>query len=100
MPNEEDVLATFNVLIVAKFKDIREEDQKEILLRLEEHNLEKIPTVESCWELKCDAEDETDAKDQAMQAFTNVCRTYPFELALVVQAGTGMIQRRRKKFEA
>jgi len=90
---------TFNVLIAAELRDISEEAKKEILERLEEHGLEKIPTVESTWEMKCEAEDETDAKDKAIQTFVNVARTHPFELALVVQCGTSQILRRRKKFE-
>jgi hypothetical protein len=90
----------FNVLLIAEFHDIQEADQKEIFLRMEEHGLEKIPTVSSAWEMKCDAEDETDAKDLAVQALVNICRTYPFELKLVAHAGQSQILRRRKKFEA
>ena len=75
---------TYNVLIIAEFHDIREEDEKEILERLEEHSVEKIPTVNSTWEMKCEAEDESAAKDQAIQTFINIARTYPFELKLVV----------------
>jgi len=90
----------FNVLLIAEFHDIKEADEKEILLRMEEHGLEKIPTVNSAWEMQCAAEDETDAKDQAVQALVNICRTYPFELKLVAHAGQSQILRRRKKFEA
>ncbi len=89
----------FNVLLIAEFHDIQEADQKEIFLRMEEHGLEKIPTVTSAWEMKCEAEDETDAKDQAVQALVNICRTYPFELKLLAHAGQSQIVRRRKKFE-
>ena len=52
-------------------------------MRLEEHGLEKIPTLTSTWEMKCDAEDESGAKDQAVEVFVNVCRTYPFELRMI-----------------
>lgn len=90
----------YNVLIVAEFNDIREEDRKDVLLRLEEHGFEQIPTVANAWEMKCEAEDETDAKDKAIQSMTNVCRTHPFELKLLAHAGTSQILRRRKKFES
>ncbi len=90
---------TYNVLIAAEFKSISEDAKKEIQERLEEHGLEKIPTVDSTWEMKCEADDETDAKDKAIQSFINVARTHPFELALVVQCGTSQVLRRRKKFE-
>ena len=90
---------TYNVLIVAEFNDIREEDKNEILERLEEHGVEKIPTVCSTWEMKCEAEDESEAKDQAIQTFINISRTYPFELKLVVHCGVSQILRRRKKFD-
>ncbi len=89
----------YNVLIVTEFNDIREEDEKEILERLEEHGVEKIPTVGSAWEMKCEAEDESEAKDQAIQTFINVARTYPFELKIVVHCGVSQILRRRKKFD-
>ena len=90
---------TYNVLVVAEFNDIREEDKNEILERLEEHGVEKIPTVSSTWEMKCEAEDESEAKDQAIQTFINIARTYPFELKLVVHCGVSQILRRRKKFD-
>jgi len=89
----------FNVLLIAEFNDIQEADQKGIDLRMEEHGLEKIPTVSSAWEMRCEAEDESGAKDQAVQALVNICRTYPFELKLVAHAGQSQILRRRKKFE-
>lgn len=92
-------MPAFNVLVVAEFIDIEEQDQKEILLRLEEHGFEKIPTVANAWEIKCEANDETDAKDQAIQNMVNVCRTHPFELKMVAHAGTSQILRRKKKFE-
>ena len=60
---------------------------------------QKIPTLDSTWEFACEAEDESDAKDNAIQAFVNVVRTHPCELGLVVQAGTSQILRRKKKFE-
>ena len=89
----------YNVLITAEFKGISEEAKKEIYERLEEHDLERIPTLASAWEMKREAGDETDAKDQAIQILVNVCRTYPFELRLVAHAGTSQIIRRKKTFE-
>lgn len=89
----------FNVLIAAEIKNITEEEVRELHARLEEHGLEKIPTIDSAWEMRCEAEDETDAKDQAIQAFVNVARTHPCEVGLVAQCGTSQILRRRKKFE-
>jgi len=93
-------MPVYNVLIVAEFHDIQEQDQKNVLLRLEEHGFEKIPTVANAWEMKCEAEDETSAKDKAIQGMTSVCRTHPFELKLLAHAGSSQILRRRKKFES
>lgn len=93
-------MATYNVLIVAEFKNITEDAVKEISLRLEEHNMEKIPTLSTAWEFKAAAADEPEAKEMAMQEFVSVCRTYPFECAMLVHAGTSQILRRRKKFES
>jgi RNA-binding protein YhbY len=90
---------TYNVLIATELKGISEDAEKEIDMRLEEHGLEKIPTLNSTWEMKCTAEDESEAKDQAIQIFVNVCRTYPFELRMVVHAGISQIIRRKKTFE-
>ena len=90
----------YKVFIAAEFKGLSEEAHSEITGRLEEHGLEKIPTVSSAWEYSCEAKDETDAKDMAIQEFVNVVRTYPCEMGLVVQAGTSQILRRKKKFEA
>jgi hypothetical protein len=90
----------YKVFIAAEFKGLSEEANIEITGRLEEHGLEKIPTVSSAWEYSCEAKDETDAKDMAIQEFVNVVRTYPCEMGLVVQAGTSQILRRKKKFEA
>ena len=89
----------YKVLVAAEFKDLNEDVFAEVTGRLEEHGLEKIPTLSSTWEYACDAEDEADAKDNAIQAFTSVVRTYPCELGLVVQAGTSQIIRRKKKFD-
>ena len=89
----------YKVFIAVEFKGLSEEAHKEISERLEEHGLEKIPTLSSTWEFACEAEDESDAKDKAIQAFINVVRTHPCELGLVVQAGTSQILRRKKKFE-
>jgi hypothetical protein len=89
----------YNVLIATELKDISEDAEKERCGRLEEHGMEKLPTRASTWEMKCEAEDESEAKDQAIQIFVNVCRTYPFELRMVVHAGTSQIIRRKKTFE-
>jgi hypothetical protein len=93
-------MPVYNVLLVAEFHDIQEGDQKDVLLRMEEHGFEKIPTVSNAWEMKCEGEDETDAKDKAIQSMVNICRTHPFELKMVAHAGESQILRRRKKFEA
>ena len=77
-----------------------EDAEMEIDMRLEEQGFEKIATLSSTWEMKCNAGDESEAKDQAIQIFVNVCRTYPFELRMVVHAGTSQIIRRKKSFEA
>ena len=90
----------YKVLVAAEFTGISEDSLIEVTGRLEEHGLEKIPTLRSTWEFACEAEDESDAKDNAIQAFVNVVRTHPCELGLVVQAGTSQILRRKKKFEA
>ena len=90
---------TYNVLIATELKGISEDAEREIFDRLEEHGLEKIPTLVSTWELKCEANDESEAKDQVIQIVVNVCRTYPFELRMVVHAGTSQIIRRKKTFE-
>jgi RNA-binding protein YhbY len=89
----------YKVFISVEFKGLSEEAHKEIAERLEEHGLEKIPTISSAWEFACEAEDETDAKDNAIQTFVNIVRTYPCEMALVVQAGASQILRRKKKFD-
>ena len=89
----------YKVFVAVEFKGLAEEAHKEIAERLEEHGVEKIPTVSSAWEYACEAEDATAAKDQAIQEFVNVVRTYPCEMRLVVQAGTSQILRRKKKFE-
>jgi len=89
----------YKVLVAAEFKGLNEDSLTEATGRLEEHGMEKIPTLSSTWEFSCEAEDETDAKDNAIQTFINVIRTYPCELGLVVQAGTSQILRRKKKFE-
>ena len=89
----------YKVFVAVEFKGLAEEAHKEIAERLEEHGVEKIPTVSSTWEYACEAEDDTDAKDQAIQEFVNVVRTYPCEMGLVVQAGTSQILRRKKKFD-
>ena len=88
----------YKVFISVEFKGLSEEAHKEIAERLEEHGLEKITTIVSAWEYACEAEDETDAKDNAIQAFINIVRTYPCEMSLVVQAGTSQILRRKKTF--
>ena len=90
---------TYNVLIATELKGISEDAEREVCDRLEEHGLEKIPTLVSTWEMKCEANDESEAKDQVIQIVVNVCRTYPFELRMVVHAGTSQIIRRKKTFE-
>ena len=60
----------YKVFITVEFKGLGEEAHKEIAERLEEHGLEKIPTVSSAWEYACEAEDETDAKDKAIQTLS------------------------------
>ena len=89
----------YNVLIATEFNGIGEDAAKEMCERLEEHGVEKIPTLASTWEMKCEADDETAAKDMALQTFVNICRTYPFELRMVIHAGTSQIIRRKKTFE-
>ena len=89
----------YKVFIAVEFKDLSEEAHKEIAERLEEHGLEKITTLSSAWEYACEAKDETDAKDNAIQTFINIVRTYPCEMGLVVQAGTSQILRRKKRFD-
>ena len=97
---EEYLLSqTYNVLISAELRNISDDAEKEMNMRLEEYGLEKISTLSSTWEMKCSAEDESGAKDQAIETFINVCRTYPFELRMVVHAGTSQIIRRKKIFE-
>ena len=64
----------YKVFIAVEFKGLSEEAHKEISERLEEHGLEKIPTVSSAWEYACEAADETDAKDKAIQTFVNIVR--------------------------
>jgi len=89
----------YKVLVAAEFNGLSEDSLIEVSGRLEEHGLEKIPTLSSTWEYACEAEDESDAKDKAIQAFINVVRTHPCELGLVVQAGTSQILRRKKNFQ-
>ncbi|CAI2719183.1 hypothetical protein [Nitrospina watsonii] len=92
-------MGNFNVLIAAEFKDITREAESEITLRLEEACFERIPTLSHAWEIKLDAPDEAEAKNDAIEKFVNVCRTNPFELRMVVQSGTGIVIRRKKQFE-
>ena len=89
----------YNVLIATELNGIGEDAEKEIRERLTDHGLEEIPTLSSAWEMKCEAEDESAAKDHVIQIVVNVCRTYPFELRMVVHAGTSQIIRRKKTFE-
>jgi len=91
---------TYNVLVATEINGLSEELEKEMLLRLEEACFERIPTLERAWEIAVDAPDETEAKNAAIDKFVNVCRTYPFELRMLVQAGTGQIVRRKKSFES
>ena len=89
----------YKVLVAAEFKGLNEDSLAEATCRLEEHGMERILTLSSTWEFSCEAEDETDAKDNAIQTFVNIVRTYPCEMGLVVQAGTSQILRRKKKFD-
>ena len=92
----------YNVLIVAELHNLDDKTKKELCEKLEEQGLEKIPTLlsVSAWEVKYESQDESEAKDKAIQAVHNACRTYPFELRMLVQCGTGQILRRKKVFEA
>lgn len=92
-------MATFNVLVVTELHDFNEAHESELMLRLEEACFERIPTLKYAWEITLDAPDEADAKNDAVEKFVNVCRTYPFELKMLVHAGTGQILRRKKTFE-
>ncbi len=92
-------MATFNVLVAAELDGLEDSLAEEMFLRLEEACFERIPTLKSAWEITLDAPDEADAKNEAVEKFVNVCRTYPFELRMLVHAGTGQILRRRKTFE-
>ena len=91
----------YNVLVVAEFNGINEEKKAEIHERLEEQGFERVPTLlsTSAWEIKCEGRDESEAKDKAIQIIHNVCRTYPFELRMLVQCGKGLVIRRKKQFE-
>ena len=89
----------YNVLVAADFNNVQPDALKEITERLAEHGMEKIPTVSSAWEIRYETEDESEAKEKAIDTFVNVCRTYPFELKLVIQCGTSQILRRKKIFE-
>ncbi len=92
-------MATFNVLVATELENFNESLESEMLLRLEEACFERIPTLKYAWEIELEAPDESDAKSDAVEKFVNVCRTYPFELKMLVQAGTGQILRRKKTFE-
>ncbi len=93
-------MPAYNVLITAEFHNLDEALESEVSLRLEEACFEKIPTLKTAWEIKVEAPDEAEAKNDAVDKFINVVRTYPFELKMLVHAGTGQILRRKKVFEA
>ena len=93
-------MSAYNVLIATEFHDLAEEMEGEVTLRLEEACFERIPTLKTAWEIKVEAADEAEAKNDAVDKFINVVRTYPFELKMLVHAGTGQILRRKKVFEA
>ena len=93
-------MPAYNVLVAAEFHNIAEGMEGEVALRLEEACFEKIPTLKTAWEIKVEATDETEAKNDAVDKFINVVRTYPFELKMLVHAGTGQILRKKKVFEA
>ena len=92
-------MATFNVLVATELNNLDEALESDLCLRLEEACFERIPTLKYAWEITLDAPDESDAKNDAIGKFVDVCRTYPFELKMLVQAGTGQILRRKKTFE-
>jgi hypothetical protein len=92
-------LATFNVLVATEWHGLDEGMESELFLRLEEACFERIPTLKYSWEIALEAPDESEAKSDAVEKFVNVCRTYPFELKMLVQAGAGQILRRKKTFE-
>ena len=93
-------MPAYNVLISAEFNNLDEALESEVALRLEEACFERIPTLKTAWEIKVEAADESEAKNEAVDKFINVVRTYPFELKMLVHAGTGQIQRKKKTFEA
>lgn len=92
-------MATFNVLLATEINGLDEGLESEMLLRLEEACFERIPTLKHAWEITLEAPDEAEAKNEAVEKFVNACRTYPFELRMLVHAGTGQILRRKKTFE-
>jgi len=92
-------LATFNILVATEWLGLDEGMESELLLRLEEACFERIPTLKYAWEIALEAPDESEAKNDAVDKFVNVCRTYPFELKMLVHAGKGQILRRKKTFE-
>ena len=92
-------MATFNVLVATELHHFDEALASEMFLRLEEACFERIPTLKYAWEIALDAPDESEAKNDAIEKFVNVCRTYPFELKMLVHAGSGQILRRKKTFE-
>lgn len=92
-------MATFNVLVATELNNLDEALASEMFLRLEEACFERIPTLKYAWEIALDAPDESEAKNDAIEKFVNVCRTCPFELKMLVHAGTGQILRRKKTFE-
>jgi hypothetical protein len=99
LKNEGGFVSQFNVLIAAEFHNLNEELVNERNTRLEEACFELIPTIEDAWEIELEAQDEAEAKNDAIEKFVNAIRTYPCELKMVVQAGTSQILRRRKTFE-
>jgi len=67
----------YKVLVASEFNGLSEDSLAEISGRLEEHGLEKIPTLSSTWEYSCDAEDESDAKDKAIKPSSMLSEPIP-----------------------
>lgn len=92
-------MATYNVLVATEINGLAEGLESEMMQRIEEACFERIPTLKHAWEITLEAPDEAEAKNDAIEKFVNACRTYPFELRMLVQAGEGQITRRKKSFE-
>ena len=67
-------MATFNVLVATDLHGLDEGMDRELFLRLEEACFERIPTLPYAWEIALEAPDESDAKNDAIEKFVNVCQ--------------------------